>query len=345
MWPSPPRGPISIRHSGAFLATRPKYSLVIPIFNEQAVLPLLFHRLDRVLAELDGPTEVILVDDGSTDCTPIILEARAKTDSRYKFLGLSRNFGQQLAMTAGLDEAQGDAVILMDADLQDPPEVIHQLIEKWAEGFEIVYARRATRKGENWFKLATASLFYKMMNRLASVEIPRNVGDFRLIDRKALEVFRAMREQDRFVRGMFAWVGFRQTAVEFHREERVAGETKWPIGKLVRLAISGVVGFSDAPLRFALWMGAGVSAIAMLYGSYVMVSRFFTANYVPGWASTIVVVAFLGGFNMLLTGILGIYVGRIHNEVKRRPLYIVGKREGFETAAVADAPTRRSNAA
>ena len=160
-----------------------------------------------------------------------------------------------------------------------------------------------------------------------------------------IDVFRAMREQDRFVRGMFAWVGFRQTAVEFHREERVAGETKWPIGKLVRLAISGVVGFSDAPLRFALWMGAGVSAVAMLYGSYVMVSRFFTANYVPGWASTIVVVAFLGGFNMLLTGVLGIYVGRIHNEVKRRPLYIVGKREGFETNAAAEAPARRSSAA
>jgi glycosyltransferase involved in cell wall biosynthesis len=330
------------------VSIRPKYSLVLPIYNEQAVLPILFHRLDRVLADLDGPAEVILVDDGSDDCSPIILDARSKTDARYKFIGLSRNFGQQLAMTAGLDAARGDAVILMDADLQDPPEVIHQLIAKWCEGFEIVYARRATRAGESWFKLATANIFYKTMSKLASVEIPRNVGDFRLIDRKALEVFRQMREQDRFVRGMFAWVGFRQTAVEFHRDERGAGETKWPIGKLVRLAINGLVSFSDAPLRLALWMGGGVSAFAILYGLYVIISRLLTENYVPGWASTIVVVAFLGGFNMLLTGVLGLYIGRIHNEVKRRPLYIVGKTTGFTEVDDVSRddliPKRRANA-
>ncbi len=333
------------------MAAQPKYSLVLPIFNEQAVLPVLFHRLDQVLAELDGPAEVILVDDGSSDCTPIILEARAKTDPRYKYIGLSRNFGQQIAMTAGLDAAAGDAVILMDADLQDPPEVIHQLIAKWAEGYEIVYARRATRAGESWFKLRTAALFYKLMNKLSAVEIPRNVGDFRLIDRKALEVFRAMPEQDRFVRGMFAWVGFRQIAVEFNREERAAGETKWSVGNLARLAVTGLVGFSDAPLRLALWMGACVSGLAMLYGTGVIVYRLTNDDYVPGWASTIVVVAFLGGFNMLLTGVLGIYVGRIHTEVKRRPLYIVGKTAGFQTT-IATLPrqknadeARRSNAA
>ena len=319
------------------MAIKPKYSLVLPIYNEQAVLPALFQRLDGVLADLDGPAEVILVDDGSSDFTPIVLEARAKTDPRYKYIGLSRNFGQQIAMTAGLDAAAGDAVILMDADLQDPPEVIHQLIGKWAEGFEIVYARRASRAGESLFKLQTSKLFYKLMNKLSSVEIPSNVGDFRLIDRKALDVFRAMPEQDRFVRGMFAWVGFRQTAVEFHRDERLAGETKWPIGKLMRLAMTGVVGFSDAPLRLALWMGACVSGFALLYGTGVIVNRLLTNDYVPGWASTIVVVAFLGGFNMLLTGVLGIYVGRIHAEVKRRPLYIVGKSAGFE-AEVAVTP-------
>ncbi len=314
------------------MATKPVYSLVLPIFNEQAVLPLLFHRLDQVLADLDGPAEVILVDDGSTDCTSIILEARAKTDPRYRFIGLSRNFGQQLAMTAGLDAAAGDAVILMDADLQDPPEIIHQMIEKWREGYEIVYARRATRAGESRFKLATSKLFYKTMSRLASVEIPQNVGDFRLVDRKALEVFRSMREQDRFVRGMFAWVGFRQIAIEFNREERAAGETKWPVGKLVKLAVNGLVSFSDAPLKLALWLGTLVSGTAIVYGLYVIVSRLFTENYVPGWASTIVVVAFLGGANMMLTGILGLYIGRIHNEVKRRPLYIVGKTAGFAGA-------------
>ena len=322
------------------MPAHPKYSLVIPIFNEQSALPVLFHRLDRVLAALDGEAEVILVDDGSTDCGPIILEARAKTDPRYKFIGLSRNFGQQLAMTAGLDAARGDAVILMDADLQDPPEVIHLLVAKWTEGFDIVYAKRRSRAGESWFKLATANLFYKTMSRLSSVEIPRDVGDFRLIDRRALDVFREMREQDRFVRGMFAWVGFRQTAVEFDRDERVAGATKWPLGKLVRLAITGVVGFSDAPLRMALWMGAIVSGFAFMYGGYVTVTRFFTEDYVPGWASTIVVVAVLGGFNMLLTGVLGLYIGRIHNEVKRRPLYIVAKTSGILAEASAAEPRR-----
>ena len=311
---------------------RPTYSIVIPVFNEQAVLPLLFHRLDRLMDQMDGTTEVILVDDGSSDCSPIILCARAKTDPRYRFIGLSRNFGQQLAMTAGLDAARGEAVILMDADLQDPPEVVLQMIEKWREGFEIVYARRKTRAGESRFKLATASLFYKMMSKLSAVEIPQNVGDFRLVDHKALDVFKQMREQDRFVRGMFAWVGFRQIAIEFDREERAAGETKWPVSKLMRLAVNGLVSFSDAPLRLALWMGMAVSSFGFLYGLYVIVTRLVSDDYVPGWASTIVVVAFLGGANMMLTGIMGLYIGRIHNEVKRRPLYIVSQSAGLEEA-------------
>jgi polyisoprenyl-phosphate glycosyltransferase len=342
------RGPGHGRASGTSLPTRPKYSLVLPLFNEEAVLPLLFRRLDHVLAELDGPAEVIMVDDGSSDCTSIIVAARAKDDPRYRYIGLSRNFGQQLAMTAGLDAASGDAVILMDADLQDPPEVIHEMIAKWREGYEIVYARRASRAGESRFKLATARLFYKTMSRLASVDIPQNVGDFRLVDRKALEVFRSMREQDRFVRGMFAWVGFRQIAIEFNREERAAGETKWPVGKLVKLAVNGLVSFSDAPLRLALWLGACVSGMAILYGCYVIVTRLMSNDYVPGWASTIVVVAFLGGANMLLTGILGLYVGRIHNEVKRRPLYIVSRTAGFENVEAqpqgADLEERRRRA-
>ena len=330
-----PACPLTFCAPEARLATMPRYSLVLPIFNEEAVLPLLFHRLDRVIADLDGPAEVILVDDGSTDCSSIILNARAKDDPRFRYIGLSRNFGQQAAMTAGLDAARGEAVILMDADLQDPPEIIHQMIAKWREGFEIVYARRTKRTGESWFKLATANLFYKTMSKLSSVDIPRNVGDFRLIDRKALEVFRTMREQDRFVRGMFAWVGFRQTAIEFDRDERAAGETKWPIGNMLKFAMHGLVSFSDAPLRLALWMGACVSGLAMLYGCYVVVGRLISDDYVPGWASTIVIVAFLGGANMLLTGILGLYIGRIHNEVKRRPLYIVGRTAGFENAAEA----------
>ena len=315
------------------MTTRPTYSLVLPIYNEEAVLPLLFHRLDKVLSELDGEAEVILVDDGSVDCSAIILAARASGDSRYRYIGLSRNFGQQMALTAGLDAATGAAVILMDADLQDPPELIHRMIEKWREGFEIVYARRTTRAGESKFKLATANLFYNVMSKMASVDVPRNVGDFRLVDRKAIEVFRSMREQDRFVRGMFAWVGFRQTAIEYDRDERPVGETKWPLGKQIKLAVNALVSFSDAPLKVALWLGACVSGLSMLYGSFVILSRLFSDDFVPGWASTIVVVAFLGGTNMLLTGILGLYIGRIHNEVKRRPLYIVGRTAGFPDSA------------
>ena len=320
------------------MAVRPKYSFVLPIFNEEAVLPILFHRLDRVIEKLDGPAEVILVDDGSTDCSSLILDARAKDDPRYRTIGLSRNFGQQIAMTAGLDAARGEAVILMDADLQDPPEVIHDMVAKWQEGFEIVYARRRSRAGESSFKLVTAQLFYKMMSKLAAIDLPQNVGDFRLIDAKALEVFRSMREQDRFVRGMFAWVGFRQTAVEFERAERAAGNTKWPVGKLVKLAVSGLVSFSDAPLRLALWMGTLVSTTAIIYGTYVFIWRLISNDYVPGWASTMVVVAFLGGANMMLTGIMGLYIGRIHTEVKRRPLYIVSRLRGFERADASLSP-------
>ena len=320
------------------MAARPKYSFVLPIFNEEAVLPILFHRLDRVIEKLDGPAVVILVDDGSTDCSSLILDARAKDDPRYRTIGLSRNFGQQIAMTAGLDAAQGEAVILMDADLQDPPEVIHDMVAKWKEGFEIVYARRRSRAGESSFKLVTARIFYKMMSKLAAIDLPQDVGDFRLVDGRALEVFRSMREQDRFVRGMFAWVGFRQTAVEFERAERAAGETKWPVGKLVKLAISGLVSFSDAPLRLALWMGTLVSMTAIIYGIYVFIWRLVSSDYVPGWASTMVVVAFLGGANMMLTGIMGLYIGRIHTEVKRRPLYIVARLRGFERVDAALSP-------
>ena len=318
----------------------PVYSFVLPIFNEEAVLPALFDRLEAVLESLDGPSEVIFVDDGSTDASVALLTQRVSEDSRFRYIGLSRNFGQQIAMTAGLDAASGEAIILMDGDLQDPPELIFQMVEKWREGFDIVYAQRKSRAGESRFKLMTASLFYKMMSKLAAIDLPQNVGDFRLIDRKALDAFRSMREQDRFVRGMFTWVGFRQTAIEFERAERAAGETKWPVGKLVKLAVSGLVSFSDAPLRLALWLGLLVSTTAIIYGLYVFVERLLSQQYVAGWASTMFVVAFLGGANMMLTGIMGLYVGRIYSEVKRRPLYIVGRSRGFERVrpAAAEAP-------
>ncbi len=313
----------------------PKYSLVVPIFNEEAVLPQLFARLDLVMAELDGSVEVILVDDGSRDRSSSLIEWQVEQDQRYRFIGLSRNFGQQIAATAGLDAARGQAVILMDADLQDPPELIHEMVAQWRNGFDVVYARRRARAGESRFKLLTASLFYKVMNRLTAIELPQNVGDFRLIDRQVLDAFRQMREQDRFVRGMFAWVGFRQTAIEFDRPERAAGETKWNFARLLRLAVSGLVSFSDAPLRLALWLGIGVSCWALFYAGYVFVSRGLLGDPVPGWTSTMVVLAFLGGANMMLTGIMWLYVGRIHAEVKQRPLYIIARTRGV------DLPDRR----
>jgi polyisoprenyl-phosphate glycosyltransferase len=316
----------------------PRYSFVVPVYNEQAVLPILLQRLDALMQELDGAAETIFVDDGSTDCSAIILRAKAKDDPRYRYLGLSRNFGHQIAITAGMDLAAGDAVIVMDADLQDPPEVIGQMIERWKEGYQVVYGRRLAREGESWFKRWSASVFYKLLGRLSSVDIPRDVGDFRLIDRKVVEAFRAMPEQDRFVRGMFAWLGFRQTEVGFHRLPRLAGETKYPLWKMMRLALNGVIGFSDAPLRLAIWSGFAISAFAVFYGAYVLIDWLAgDSNLVVGWASTIIIVSFLSGINMIMTGIIGLYIGRIHAEVKRRPLYILSEKIGFGRPGTAHA--------
>lgn len=314
-----------------------RYSFVIPIFNEEAVLPLLVARMDLLLAGLDGAAEVIFVDDGSSDASAAWLAARTKLNPAFRFIALSRNFGHQIAITAGMDAARGEAIIVMDADLQDPPEVVTDMIARWKDGFQVVYAKRLSRAGETAFKRATANLFYKLLNGLTHVEIPRDVGDFRLIDRKVLDAFKAMPERDRFVRGMFAWLGFRQTSVEFHRPERAAGETKYPFIKMLRLAINGVVGFSDTPLRAAIWAGVSVSALALAYGFYVIAMWLAHSTLVSGWSSTIVIVSFLCGINMLMTGIVGLYVGRIYNEVKHRPLYVVDRTAGFAAAETAQA--------
>ena len=317
----------------------PVYSLVIPIYNEEAVLPVLLRRLDALLDRLDGPAEAIFVDDGSRDSGPIVLEAKARADKRYRFIKLSRNFGHQIAITTGMDRAAGAAIIVMDADLQDPPEVVLDMAAKWKEGFQVVYAERLSREGEGRFKRLTADLFYRLIGKLSDVEIPRNVGDFRLVDRKVLDCFRAMPERDRFVRGMFAWLGFRQTVVRFHRPPRAAGETKYSLAKMIRLALNGVISFSDAPLRLALWAGMAVSTLAMFYGVWVVGMWAFNARLVPGWASTIIVTALLCGGNMMMTGIMGLYVGRIYAEVKGRPLYIVDRAIGFAE----EAPAARAN--
>ena len=248
----------------------PTYSLVVPIFNEEAVIPVLLRRLDALLDSLDAPSEVIVVDDGSRDTSAIVIEAKARADKRYRLIKLSRNFGHQIAITVGLDHAAGRAVIVMDADLQDPPEVVLEMIAKWKEGYDVVSAERASRQGESRFKRATADLFYRLMGKLGDVSTPRNAGDFRLVDRKALDCFLAMPERDRFVRGMFAWIGFRQGTVTFDRPPRAAGETKYSLRKMIGLAANGILSFSDAPLRLSLWAGGAVSALAFIYGLSVI---------------------------------------------------------------------------
>lgn len=314
----------------------PRYSLILPIFNEEAVLPILVRRLRLLVDKLDAPAEIIFVDDGSSDTSAIFLRGLAASESNVRLIELSRNFGHQIAITAGMDAAQGEAVIVMDADLQDPPEVVLDLIGKWKEGYEIVYARRIRREGETLFKRATASVFYRLLAKMTAVDIPRDVGDFRLIGRKALDTFRSMPERDRFVRGMFGWMGFKQTAVDFERPARAAGETKYPFWKMLRLAVHGIISFSEKPLRVALWAGLAISAFAAILGLYAAVSWLFDLGVVRGWTSTVVIVSFLSGINLFMTGIVGLYVGGIHAEIKRRPLYVVDKLTGFDQA-VADA--------
>lgn len=315
----------------------PRYSIVIPVYNEEAILPLLLRRLDGLLESLDGPAEVIFVDDGSRDTGGIVLAGRARQDPRYRYLAFARNFGHQVAITAGMDVARGDAVIVMDADLQDPPEVVLKMVEKWQEGFEIVYARRLSRAGESRFKRWTAAGFYKVLRALTSVDVPSDVGDFRLVDRKAVETFRMMPERDRFVRGMFAWMGFRQTAVDFHRDARAIGTTKYGFRRMMRLATDAAIGFSDLPLRLALWSGGIVFLVAAMFGVYVLGLALHDVDLVPGWASIVILVSLLSGMNLLMTGIVGLYVGRIHAEVKQRPLYVVAGAIGFEAERTAGA--------
>ncbi|HEY4199245.1 MAG TPA: glycosyltransferase family 2 protein [Devosiaceae bacterium] len=312
------------------------YSLVIPVFNEERVLPLLLRRLNELMTKLDGPAEVIFVDDGSSDATGVFLGALARGDHRYRYIGFSRNFGQQIAITAGMEAASGQAVILMDADLQDPPEVVLQLAAKWREGYEIVYAQRTARNGEHLAKRVTSSLFYRLFNWLVAEKIPRDVGDFRLIDRIAVDAFLEMPEANRFVRGMLTWIGFRQIAVPYERDARAAGNTKYSAAKLIRLAATAVVSFSDVPLRAAIWGGAIISLGAMAYGLFVIYRAFFwTQGLIDGWASTVVIISMLSGVNLTMTGIVGVYIGRIYSEVKRRPLYVVARRIGFEHEATA----------
>ena len=307
----------------------PTYSLVVPAHNEEGVIEELVARLTVVMDALDGEAEAILVDDGSRDRTYELMLAAASADPRFRLVRLSRNFGHQIALTAGVDLAAGDAVIVLDADLQDPPEVILDLAARWREGYDIVYAVREAREGETRFKRATATAFYRAFNRISEVEVPLDAGDFRLVDRRALDVFNQMRESNRFVRGMFSWIGLRQTGVLYRRHERFAGETKYPFRKMLRFAATGVTSFSSAPLRAALNLGFFVSIVSFLIGVWSLIVKVGGFFNVPGWTSIVVPVTFIGGIQLIVLGVIGEYIGDIHAEVKRRPLYVVSELENF----------------
>lgn len=305
------------------MSEKPVFSIIVPIYNEQASLPELYTRIVEVLESTGDPWEFIMVDDGSSDESAARILAYAEEDVRVRPVIFARNFGHQVAVTAGLDYSRGDAVVIIDADLQDPPEVILQLIEQWRNGYEVVYAIRETREGESWFKLTTAKLFYRVINKITSIDIPLDTGDFRLMDRKVVQVMNQMREHHRFLRGMSAWIGFKQTGVKYQRAARFAGETHYPLQKMLKLAITAITGFSFWPLQVAMWLGFFTSGLSILAIPVVVVMRLMGNQAFFGQATTLIAVLFLGGVQLISLGILGEYIGRLYDEVRGRPLYIV----------------------
>lgn len=305
------------------MTDQPELTVVIPAFNEEENLKPIVERLVSALEnEVEG-LEIIFVDDGSIDKTWAGVSDLAEADPRVRGLRFARNFGHQAAVTAGVDAARGRAVVLIDADLQDPPEVIPEMIAKWREGFEVVYAQRETREGETLFKKGTAALFYRLLHRVTDVDIPVDTGDFRLMGPRALEAFRALPERNRFIRGLVSWIGFRQTAVRYHREARHAGETKYPFRKMLRFALDALTSFSFLPLRVSTFLGFVASAFSFLYILVVLVLKAVGISW-SGYTSLMASILFLGGVQLIMIGVLGEYIARIFDEVKRRPLYLVG---------------------
>jgi glycosyltransferase involved in cell wall biosynthesis len=299
-------------------------SVVAPVFNEAEIAQELVDRLVRAVEPLGG-YEVIVVDDGSTDDTWALLESAAAAHKSVRLVRLSRNFGHQVALTAGLDLARGDAVVTIDGDLQDPPEVIPELVARWHDGYDVVYGVRESRAGETRYKLWTARLFYRLMRSMSPVEIPEEAGDFRLLSRRAANALRAMPERARFLRGMSSWIGFRQVGVSYRREARSAGETKYPTRKMLRFATDAITSFSTAPLRVVGAVGFAMVAFCFVYLCYTLFVRLFTDNTVEGWTSVIVLLLLIGGVQLVSLGVIGQYIGRIFDEVKERPLYVISE--------------------
>ena len=307
-----------------------RLSVVVPCFNEEAVIRETHRQLVSALEQVpELDLELVYVDDGSRDGTLDLLRDIQRTDSRVRVLVLSRNFGHQIAVTAGIQGTQGDAVVVIDADLQDPPDVILDMLNRWRRGADVAYGVRTQREGETAFKRWTAKAFYRILGRLTDTAIPLDTGDFRLMDRKVVDAFLAMPERDRFVRGMVAWAGFRQEPVPFQRAARAAGETKYPLKKMLRFAIDGILSFSMVPLRLATYIGFLASGLALLGIGYAFALRLLTDVWIEGWTLLLIAILFLGGVQLVLIGIFGEYLGRIYGEVKRRPLYLVAERLGF----------------
>jgi polyisoprenyl-phosphate glycosyltransferase len=305
------------------------YSIVIPVYNEHGTIPELLRRLTAVVNGLEAPSEVVFVDDGSHDASFALLAEAHARDQRFKLIRLSRNFGHQVAISAGIDHARGAALIVMDGDLQDPPEFIVELIRKWKEGFDVVYAVKRSRK-ENFLKRFAFHSFYRLLHASSRISIPMDAGHFSLMDRRVVEVLRKMPERNRYVSGMRAWTGFRQVGLPFDREERFSGKPQMTLKRLVELALDGLISFSNAPLRLAIYIGTSVALVSILASIYVIYEKLFTDKAILGWASTIVSITFIGGMILLTLGLIGEYISRIYDEVKQRPLYVISESIGID---------------
>jgi dolichol-phosphate mannosyltransferase len=302
---------------------QPDLSVIIPIYNEEKNIAVLYQRMNKVLDDLGCSSELVFINDGSRDASIFLIRELAEKDKRVKYINFSRNFGHQIAVTAGLDACKGKQIVIIDADLQDPPELIREMREKMKEGYEVVYARRRKRAGESFMKRYTAKMFYRTLAKLTSVKIPLDTGDFRIMDRKIVDVLKHMPEQQKFLRGQISWAGFRQTYIEYDRDQRHAGETGYTYKKMIRFALDGITGFSNIPLKFATFAGFFVSGITFLISLYALYSRFIAKDYVPGWTSLILAVLFIGGVQLISIGIIGEYISRLSANVRNRPLYIV----------------------
>lgn len=308
-----------------------QYSIIVPVYNEEAVIHEAYQRIKAVMEQTAETYEIIFVNDGSRDQTESMAKEICNKDATVKLISFSRNFGHQPSITAGMRESCGQAIIIIDADLQDPPMVMLKMIEKWKEGYEVVYGKRVKRRGETCFKKMTAKMYYRFLAKITDVKIPVDVGDFRLIDRSVCDALNAMPERNRYVRGLVSWVGFRQTFVEFERDERYAGETKYPFRKMIKLAADGITGFSNKPLKLASSLGYIVSGLGFIYLIAILIQKLFTDTTVQGWTSIIAILLILNGVTLIILGVLGEYIGRIYDELKARPVYIIREKIGFDT--------------